>query len=133
MSRVPTAAALALAGALLTTGCGADPLTIRGSILLIGGPMGWTGKAGDPCQTGGSYADIQPGATVTVSDASGKTLALGALGDGTQDGASNCKVPFTVTGVPAGEKFYGVEVTHRGRLQYTAEQLAEPLALTLGN
>ncbi len=130
MPRLPTA--LALASVLLISGCGADPLTVRGSILLIGGPMGWQGKLGDPCRTGGEFADIQPGTTVTVSDASGKSVALGALDAGKQDGASNCRFQFTVSGVPAGEDFYGIEVSHRGRGQYTAARLRERVDLTLG-
>lgn len=124
--------ALAVA-ALLAVGCGPAPIAVRGSLLIDEGTMGWQGKLGDRCETGGGYSDIHPGTAVAVTDASGATVALGALGDGTQDGAGHCRFPFTVADVPGGGDFYGVEVSHRGKVQFKSEQLREPVELTLGS
>lgn len=87
---------------------------------------------GSSCATTGGYADIRRGAQVVVTDASSATIALGQLGYGSWDRQKGCVFLFTVADVPAGHRFYGVEVTHRGRLQFSAEQVAEPLALTIG-
>ncbi|MFF4417498.1 hypothetical protein ACFYY8_33655 [Streptosporangium sp. NPDC001559] len=84
------------------------------------------------CATRGGYSDIQEGAQVVVTDASSTTIALGRLAYGSWNRHTGCVFLFNVEGVPGGHKFYGVEVSHRGRLQYTAEQVAQPLALTIG-
>ncbi|MEV4096953.1 hypothetical protein [Streptosporangium saharense] len=84
------------------------------------------------CVTTGGYSDIQEGAQVVVTDASGTTVALGRLAYGSWNRHTGCVFLFNVPDVPGGHKFYGVEVGHRGRLQYTAEQVAQPLALTIG-
>jgi len=113
-------------------------LALRGRIDFIG-----TGNgdilidAQGNCQGEGGFNDIKAGAQVVVSDASGKTLALGSLAPGMYDTNATgidipCTFPFTVTGVPSGQSFYGVEIEHRGKQQYTAAQLASPVTLTLG-
>lgn len=90
------------------------------------------------CAGAGGYDDIRNGAQVVVTDATGKTLALGELADGRPDGAHSrggpnvCRWTFTVDGVPAGETFYGIEVTHRGVVQYDAGRIQQPVALSLG-
>jgi hypothetical protein len=80
---------------------------------------------------GGGYSDVATGVQVVVSDSAGKTIAVGALSRGATKGSS-CVMPFTVAGVPSGKGFYGVEVSHRGRLQYPEADLRRGLALTLG-
>jgi hypothetical protein len=80
---------------------------------------------------GGGYSDVATGVQVVVSDSAGKTIAVGALSRGATKGQS-CVMPFTVGGVPAGKGFYGVEIGHRGRLQYPEADLRHGLALTLG-
>ncbi|MER7126762.1 hypothetical protein [Micrococcus luteus] len=84
------------------------------------------------CTTRGGYSDIQEGAQVVVTDASSTTIALGQLAHGSWDRHTGCVFFFNIPDVPADQKFYGVEVSHRGRLQYTAEQVVKPLALTIG-
>lgn len=122
--------------AALASGCGGSepaPLTISGTIAIAPRAGGWTGGAGERCETGtsGGHSDLKEGAQIVISDATAKTLAIGHLGGGAQDGVGGCKFSFRVTEVPVGHDFYGVEVTHRGRLQYTAEQVTKPIEMTL--
>jgi hypothetical protein len=86
------------------------------------------------CTMSGGYADIFAGTQVVVTDGASRTIALGQLGDGSWNSVNGvCVFDFSVTGVPAGHLFYGIEVSHRGRLQYTAEQMTHPIAQTLGD
>jgi hypothetical protein len=43
-----------------------------------------------------------------------------------------CVIPFTVGNVPTGLGFYGIEISHRGRLQHSETDLRHGLDLTLG-
>lgn len=136
---------IGLAAAFVLAGCSSvpapvsepvpEPFSVTGKMTVTGtGPLDyWTGGQGSACQNGGGYGDINLGTQVVVSDASGKTLALGRLGPGTVSDAAgrSCSFPFVVSGVPAGHEFYGIEIAHRGRLQYTADQIQQPLSLEL--
>lgn len=96
---------------------------------------------GKPCQSGDGYDDIAAGSQVTVRDGGGKIVGIGRLGGGiTQTigtepinnvGVANCSFALTVNGVPAGSKFYSVEVAHRGQVQFTATAIRQPLSLNL--
>jgi len=111
--------ALIVVAVLALTGRGFEA---SGSLMFSPG----CGYAGD-----GGYSDIRQGAAVTVKDAAGKTLALSQLGAGVPDGSA-CRFDFTVSDVPAGEKFYGVEVSRRGVVQYTEDQMRAGVTLSLG-
>lgn len=73
------------------------------------------------CSGKGEYADIGQGTQVVISDAAGKTVGLGKLGTGLHE-ERGCTFRFAIT-VPPGLQFYGIEVSHRGRLQYAAYEL----------
>jgi len=78
------------------------------------------------------YDDISEGTSVTVYGASGDVIATGALGESELIG-SNCIFDIAIDGVPKGEKFYKVEVSHRGTLQLTAAEAENgELAASLG-
>lgn len=87
------------------------------------------------CNGQGGFNDIQGGAQVVVTNASSATVAVDRLSNGvpTIDGdrATSCVFRFSVA-APAGLGFYGVEVSHRGRLQYSEADVHRGLALTLG-
>ncbi len=125
--------------------------TVRGNITLGLGDFLWSdgtgeGNVGPNCAGDGGFNDITTGATITVTDATGTVVAVGELGssfpelveDGTDaDGqtvyrATSCRISFTIPGVPAGHRFYGVEVTHRGKIQVPEGELSESVELTLG-
>jgi hypothetical protein len=73
------------------------------------------------CLGTGGYDDIREGAGVTVYGASGDVIATGALGDSTYSDYT-CTYDIAVPDVPKGEKFYKVEISHRGTLQLSAEE-----------
>ncbi len=102
----------------------ASTITVRGNLTLIG-------LIGDPTASGpcdaslrGGMGDIAPGAQVVVYDATGKTVGIGELQEGTIDGGA-CVMPFTVAGVPAGVGPYSVEVTHRGKIAFTEAEASD--------
>ncbi|MFD3537016.1 hypothetical protein [Streptomyces sp. NPDC058664] len=68
------------------------------------------------CEGSDGFDDITEGAAVTVYDASGTVIATGGLGESTRTGTT-CRFDVLVPGVPTGQGFYKVEVTHRGTLQ----------------
>jgi hypothetical protein len=78
-----------------------------------------------PCPEGpgGGYSDISDGTQVTVKDAAGTVLAAGTLTGGTIT-VGEVAFTFTVEGVPDAD-LYQVEVSRRGALSYTADQMDE--------
>jgi hypothetical protein len=85
------------------------------------------------CNGPEGYTDITDGAEVVVSDASGKTLGIGMLSNPSASGSDTCNFTFTVKNVPAGKKFYGIEVTHRGTVKETEAAMKAGPALELGD
>ncbi len=105
-----------------------DAYTVTGTVILSNGEFINTGGA---CYGMGDFQDIRPGAKVVVTDAAQRTVATGAI-ETAQETVAECHLTFRVEDVPRGDAFYGVEVTHRGRLQYTAADLEQHLMLSLG-
>lgn len=134
---------------LLLAGCSSAPpsftthgtLTLTSTINLDGYADNIAGSAatlanttGETCSGAGGYDDLIPGAQVKVSDASGKTLALGQLDPGKYDAQlGTCTFTFTVPGTPAEQAFYGVMVSHRGAPQFTYAQMKTGPSLTIGS
>ncbi|MFI9615370.1 hypothetical protein ACIHCM_27455 [Streptomyces sp. NPDC052023] len=88
---------------------------------------------GELCSGTGGYSDIDFGTQVTVTDAVGTLVAMGSLGFGEKT-EQGCQFPFTVDDITPGSKFYTVEVSHRGGLTQTEEELrAGGLGFTLGD
>jgi len=109
-----------------------DDFTAHGTMQLISASNVANPGGDSGCYGTGGYSDLRPGAQVVVADADGKTLAIGELGVGS-GAAVACVLPFTVTGVPAGKKFYGVSVSHRGTVQFTEAELKAGASLTIGD
>lgn len=114
----------------------APPLTIRGTLQVDSVGPAW--KLGAFCFGDAGHEDIAEGAQVTVTDPAGKVIALGKLGPGVVavhptlgDPGKTCMFPVTVAGVPGGLGIYGIEVAHRGKVQYPEATLASPIELTL--
>lgn len=85
------------------------------------------------CQTGDTgYSDISAGTPVTVTGDSGQSLAVGALAGYNAPTANECVFTFTVTGVPTGQRLYGVEVGKRGAIEFSASQIRDGADLSLG-
>jgi hypothetical protein len=100
-----------------------------GTVVLQHSQFKWNGLADTTCQGRQGFADIAGGAQVTVTDASGKVLAIGALWRGTASGitssdvnglpqAETCTLPFSVPGIASGAGPYGVEIAHRGIVRF---------------
>jgi hypothetical protein len=112
------------------------PIVVRGVIALnlpafIWNPGGCAGKDG--------YDDIAKGGGVTITDANGTVVGVGAIDEMTPQMSGDgsyvlaCNAYFTVENVPAGKGFYGVEVTHRGSVKFDEATVASGLVkLTLG-
>jgi hypothetical protein len=104
-------------------------LTITGEIVLTQGQFVWDAN---PPTCGGyrGYDDIALGASVTVTDPSGKVVGATRLSRATPQvdpadaqRAVGCTLSFQVINVPAGLGFYGVEVSHRGVVQRRESEL----------
>jgi hypothetical protein len=110
----------------------AHPFNISGSITIQGSAL--TDYVDDDqggCQGTGGYSDMTPGTAVTVADSSGRVVATGSLGEGTDQGGA-CELSIGVPGVPAGLSEYVVTVSHRGSQVIPGDQVGQPLVLTLG-
>lgn len=113
-------------------------MTIMGNLHLDDLAPGWTvGAACHALSTG--FADVAAGAQVIVTDPAGKVVGTGTLGVGKVEvnpklgsPAKICTFPFTVAAVPTGLGTYGIQVSHRGVLQYREADLAGPVILELG-
>ncbi|MFF0736867.1 hypothetical protein ACFYVK_35300 [Streptomyces chartreusis] len=79
--------------------------------------------SGDDCAASydSGYDDISEGASVTVYGAKGDVIATGELGDSKYE-SYTCIFDIAVPDVPKGEKFYKVEVSHRGTVQVSAKE-----------
>ncbi|MFE7235071.1 hypothetical protein ACFVAF_31470 [Streptomyces sp. NPDC057596] len=108
-----------------------EPFSTDGTLTVAGVGAGL--GSGQLCSGTGGYSDIDFGAQVTITDAAGTLVAMGSLGFG-QKTDQGCEFPFTVDDITPGSKFYTVEISHRGGLTKTEEQLREgDLGFTLGD
>ncbi|MBQ0983739.1 hypothetical protein KBZ10_04210 [Streptomyces sp. F63] len=108
-----------------------QPFTTDGALTLIDAGAGL--DDGELCSGTGGYSDIDLGTQVNVTDADGTLVASGALGLGEKT-ETGCTFPFTVDDITPGSKFYTVEVSHRGGLTQTEDDLrAGGLEFTLGD
>ncbi|MEU9214041.1 hypothetical protein AB0D27_40665 [Streptomyces sp. NPDC048415] len=109
---------------------GSEAFTLEGSFTLTKDAV----PADDDCSASydSGYDDISEGASVTVYGASGDVIATGELGDSSYKDYM-CSFDIAVPDVPKGEKFYKVEVSHRGTVQLTAKEAENgKLAASLG-
>lgn len=131
------ALAAAVLAALATTGCG-DDSSQSGGLTMFGASgsitvMGEGNFRGGPCHGKGGYSDMDRGTQVTVYNANDKPTTLGSLGAGVSQG-SDCVFPFQFVDIPIqkGSSIYSIEVSHRGKIQFTRDQ-ADSLDFTLGD
>lgn len=92
-------------------------------------------RVGKGCEGDGGFADIHVGTQVVVT-AGGETVGLGELigGTGAKVGSHVvCRWAFFIAAVTAGKRFYAVEISHRGQVQYSEADVQQDLVLTLGD
>lgn len=116
--------------------------TLNGAITVNADAVSSDQVVGGSCASATGYDDVQSGAQVTVTDAAGKVVAVGALQAGLvselfdkeplRGFASRCSFGFKVLGVAGGQDIYSVEVSHRGEVRFSRAQLDKPISLTLG-
>lgn len=138
--------ALLLAAAL--TGCSDDapespaaastsapPVRAVAGTLIIYDSFTWSSETG--CVGTGGYDDIHAGTQVVITDSAGVPIALGKLDEGELEGrvpgviSDICRFTFSISQVPTGKGFYGVEVGHRGGVQYSEQEIFGALSLTV--
>ncbi|MEW1602127.1 hypothetical protein [Streptomyces sp. NPDC093808] len=108
-----------------------ETFSTDGTLTVIG--IGTGLASGAPCTGTDGYSDIDFGTQVSVTDAAGTLVAKGSLGLGEKT-ELGCEFPFTVDDITPGSKFYTVEVSHRGGLTQTEDELrAGGLLFTLGD
>lgn len=94
--------------------------TLKGEFVLTDGAVD-DGIGG--CEGSGGYEDIALGTSVTVYDAAGAVIATSALVLSEFDrAAGTCTYDVDVPRVPSGQDFYQVEISHRGKIQLTADE-----------
>jgi hypothetical protein len=119
-------------GTPAVAGSSASPAAAKSFALTGSMTLKQASFASGPCSGTGGYSDIGEGASVTVYDGGGQVVATGALEAGRRVGL-NCEFGVWVANVPAGPKFYQVEVSHRGKVTLSAEDAqAGRFAASLG-
>lgn len=92
--------------------------TLEGEFTLLEGAS----ENGSGCEGTGGYDDIGEGTSVTVYGAAGEVIATGHLGESEPVTYGTCTFDVAVEGVPRGQTFYKVEVSHRGTVQLSSEE-----------
>lgn len=112
---------------------GAQRFTLTGTVQVSGGSsdLPTVAVVGDTCHGENGFDDMKIGTTVTVTNSDGKVVAVGAV-DGATPSGVDCVMSFTVPDVPSSD-FYGVEVAHRGSVQFSRDQAKSGVVLTLGS
>lgn len=113
-------------GTKAATASNAASKTTPGTFTLLGTFVLTEGAIDDGalgCEGTGGYDDIGLGTSVTVYDAAGTVIAASELVLSDFDSAArSCSFDISVDNVPDGERFYQVEISHRGKVQLSAEE-----------
>jgi hypothetical protein len=120
------AAAIILLGVVIAIATAGGKNTLTGTMTLVD-PDGFSNSVG--CEGSGGYDDISFGTDVRVSNGEGELIGTGSLGLGSEEeglleGESVCVFEFEVADLP-NEDFYEIEVSHRGGLTYSADEMDE--------
>lgn len=111
--------ALTHRGPAATSKAQTQTFTATGTVTVTGG-----------CESIGGYGDITDGTQVVLTDGAGKTVSVGTLAS--THSSTVCSYTWTLTGIPVGERFYGIAVARRGVLQITEGQLRTGVDIHIG-
>ncbi|MCD2105291.1 MULTISPECIES: hypothetical protein [Rhodococcus] len=100
---------------------------MKGSVGIIDGV---TKLSDNRCAGKGGYKDLSEGASVTIGDQSGKTVATGSIAS-SEYVSGACMLTFSIQ-VPAKLDFYQVEVSHRGVVTYSNEEARSGPFMSIG-
>lgn len=99
-----------------------DPFTLAGTVQLtkdiiktVDLPNGYK------CAGARDYGDIAPNSPITVEDESGKLLAKGSIAKSSSND-DGCVMQFEVGDVPAGARFYRVQVGQGHEMSFTEDE-----------
>lgn len=100
----------------------ANTFELKGTMTLSDDNLGKR-YSDSSCYGTRGYSDISEGAAVTVYGANNTVIATGSLGKGVSASSRTvCTFSISVPNVPGNEKFYQVEVSHRGKLTIQADE-----------
>ncbi len=114
-------------------------MTVSGTARVIA--TGSTMSSGSACTGRGAYSDMTSGQSVTVYGSNGAVVGTGTLQAGeaqTRPGGSDyyadsCAFTFTVSGVPADENEYGIQVGGRHVVEYTPTEVKDDPEIRMGS
>jgi len=110
----------------------AEPFTLAGQVKLSNDLVKTTGlPTGYKCAGTKDFGDLGPGAPIMVEDESGKLLAKGSIQGSTSD-RDGCLLKFRVNEVPAGSRFYRVQVGHHQEMSYSEEEAKAGVEFLIG-
>lgn len=90
------------------------------------------------CRGMDGYDDISSGASVSITDASNKTIGIGTLSGGAvtmqsgKDLMDHCTFEWSIDDVPLKSKFYEIHIANRDGPKFTRAQIQEEVGLSLG-
>jgi hypothetical protein len=110
--------------------------SIQGDLTLLDSRISGTA---DNCYGSGGYSDIEAAMPVTIKDGTGKIIATGKTGAGSQPSGSEfasvqCIFVFKIDNVPKVD-FYSIEIGRRGALNYSFDEIQKrnwKVALSIG-
>lgn len=139
---------------VMLSGCQPPMVDVEGIVSM---PLAATRseRAGDPCfaiSDAYKLPDIDAGTQVKLLNAAGDMVGLGSLSEGilesgwTEEGVSrrpedfgdalkedNCIFKFTIADVVLEDDFYSIEISNRGAVSYTREDLQSGIYLSLND
>jgi serine/threonine protein kinase len=109
----------------------AEPFTLSGTVHLASADVTMNGASrGYECVGAGEFADVGPRTAITVKNESGTVLGKGTISESTSQ-RDGCDLAFTVADVPAGAKFYRVQVGRHGESSFTEAEAKSDVAVDL--
>lgn len=106
-------------------------VTLRGHMEIVGSEN--ISTYGGECSGSDGYDDLSGGASITVTDPTGKVVATGSIGTGQPAGDGYlCDFPFEIPDVPSA-RFYGIEISHRGVVTFSKAQATKDAELSIGS
>ena len=110
----------------------AEPFDIAGKVRLTTDLVKTSGlPEGYKCAGAKDFGDVGPNAPIIVEDESGKLLAKGSIG-GSSSSRDECLLRFVVNEVPAGSRFYRVQVGQQQEMSFTEEEARAGVELMMG-
>ncbi|BBY95615.1 protein kinase [Mycobacterium gallinarum] len=110
----------------------AEPFDITGNVRLSSDLVKTNGlPAGYKCAGAKGFGDVGPNAPIIVEDEAGKLLAKGSIG-GSSASTDGCLLKFVVSDVPAGSRFYRVQVGQQQQMSFTEQEARTGVELMMG-